>query len=439
MDKLLKWLSSLPKWLIILFTMVFIGGTGYLMYTAVFGTNDKSDNVSDNTEKSGSVIIGMSDAADMADKTKSRLQSYEQGKYQSANDFWDSLDGEQQESKNGEDSSNDGGLNIGSGRSVPDGNGNAYLDPNEYSEMEMYLIRSGFKTKADIDRDHAESRATRKALEDIRNQSSSISANSPLRNQLTQEQQDSLYYARMERTMEISMKYMNQGNKTETVVEEDPEPEERKIDLTSAGNSSMPTDEMQDDGIISSLSNDGYSGGIIKYKDGKVRVKPCKATFLKTEKISAGQRVIIRLIDDLTLSDGTLLPANTHITGTCSLNKRLNIHVAMLHYGGKMFPTNLDAYDNDGTEGIYCPVIENKAKNSAGHIVQQGMNTAGGIASGLLGTTGGIAGRMLGQVGSAAISEISRSIAKDGTVSINVSSGYEFYIFENLDDDKSNK
>ena len=171
MDKLFNSFSSLPKWLLILFAVVLIGGIGYMMYSAVFGSDkDNSNDNSKNIDKRSSVIIGMSDASDVVDKASSRLQAYEQGKHQSANDFWDSLDGVKPETKEGEDNSNDGGLNIGSGRSVPDGNGNAYLDPNEYSEMEMYLIRSGFKTKADIDRDHAESRATRKALEDIRNQ-----------------------------------------------------------------------------------------------------------------------------------------------------------------------------------------------------------------------------------------------------------------------------
>ena len=139
-------------------------------------------------------------------------------------------------------------------------------------------------------------------------------------------------------------------------------------------------------------------------------------------------------MQDLTLSDGTVIPANTHITGTCSFSRRLKIKVSMLHYGNRMFATDLSVYDNDGTEGIYCPLAEETTKKN---------KKAKDIASGAVGAAGSVAGTLLtgnpfiGRVATSGISTITSSINNDGSISVNVSSGYEFYIYENVKEEKN--
>ena len=420
-------IAKLPKWAVLAIGGIGIMFAGYMVYRS-FAPAETGAPIEEKTP--GGVMLGMTDADEKArEEDGSRLSAYDKARF-SAHDFWDS-DLPVLEEKAGEtpgSGGNDGGLRVGSGGGVPiDDNGNVYLDPSEYSEMEMYLIRSGYKSRADIDREHEKDRQRQAVFDAAKVQTSSITMQSSSFNQNS----DSAYFARLERTMEIAQKYSGQPAMAEP--EPEPEPEERRIDVSPSGRQgSIPLETLQDDGIVTSLSQAGYSGGIIRGGDGRVNVRPCRATFLNTEKISSGQRVIIRLLEDLTLADGVQLPANTHLTGTCSLGKRLNIHISMVHYAGKMLPVSLDAFDVEGTEGIYCPVTENKMKESGQNVAGNGIAAVGSVASTVLGATAGYAGRVLGQVGTAVVSEISRSISRDGTVSINVSSGYEFYIYEDL-------
>ena len=162
-----------------------------------------------------------------------------------------------------------------------------------------------------------------------------------------------------------------------------------------------------------------------------VRPKPVKATFLKDEKLVSGNRVIMRLMQDMTLADGTIIPENTHITGTCNIGRRMKINVTVLNYGGRMFPVDISVYDNDGTEGIYCPLVQesNNMKRKAKKVAEGVVSSAGTVAGTLV--TGN---PILGGMATRGIMTATSSIGDDGTVSVKVSSGYEFYVYENVKD-----
>ena len=422
MNKLIAWVSSLPKWAQILLSVVLVGAVICAFIYFMFG-DQLSKKAATAQADNGTKYVEVSDALPGQDLPSSKLDLY---RNYGSDDYWEQLD-------------EDGSSPSRSELATNVGNKSDELDPNEYSEYERYLIQNGYMSKKDVDERHMKNRAKSDVMNDAIAQAWAQD-NTPQRSpEEIQKMKDSMYFERMNKAMEIAMRYSPAGGPSaaaETVSEPEskPEPQPRRIDVTSGGNgSTMPTEDMRTDDIISSLDDVGSGGGIIRYSDGKVKVLPTKATFLKTEKLSSGQRVTIRLMQDLILSSGMRIPANTHISGTCNLGNRLEIHVTMIHYAGKMFPADLTIYDNDGTEGIYCPIIENKMRQKGENVASSSANTAGNVLASMLGRSyAGIAASALTGVGTAAISEISRSIARDGTVSINVSSGYEFYIYENL-------
>ena len=297
------------------------------------------------------------------------------------------------------------------------------LPASIYSRQEISDIMSGKRTKEEVDNEHALMAAMA-----ARTAAATPASERPM----TQAQRDSAYFARMERTIQLASKYAQPAAaepEPETPAPEEPEaPEERHIDLAS---SSPVAGSIDGEGIITSLMSDEPSD-VVHYS-GTIHSKPVKATFLKNETVNNGQRVIIRLMQDLVLSDGTTIPANTHITGICSFSSRLMIDVKMLHYNGRMFPTDISVYDNDGTEGIYCPTVQSGNKKK-----KQAKKVAGDVASGVrtvLGTL--ITGNpFMGTVTRTGLQAATSAINDDGTVSVNVTAGYEFYVFENVKDGK---
>lgn len=415
MDKIIAWFNSLPKWVQILFAVALVSALGFGVYAAVYGLPRK-DTPAETASPSSGVILDVPDGVHNSGIKNSKMASYDQ---YDPNDYWREVAGDPSDSGKGEGS----GLVT---NSYQDPESADYLDPSIYSETDIYLIRSGYKTKKQVDEERMRHEKNMKMLDDAMNVDTSVPAPSRPVNS------DSLYFARLERAMEITQKYSNPAKEAEPPVEEEPQP--RHIDVSGSAQQALPMDSFQSDGIITSLDDvQSSGGGIVRYADGRIQAKPVKATFLKTEKLSNGQRVTVRLLQDLVLSDGTRIPANTHISGTCNLGKRLEINIKTLHYGNKMFPTDLNVYDNDGTEGIYCPIIENKMRQRGENVAEQAATSTGALISGAMSRSYlGLAASALTGIGTAAVSEISRSIARDGSVSINVSSGYEFYIFENV-------
>lgn len=411
-------LDKTPKWALLSGATILLGLVGYGFYYLAFGMQKpKEESVPEN------VMVNMPDP-DVQEYNKTALEEFSDtrngSRRNSVEDYWDYLEG-----------SKGGSLTMADD-----------LDPAVYSQLERTQIRNGLKTKEQIDLEHAQAAQRSKEIGDLYSTAGG-SGYTAQKSRLTPEQQDSLYMARLDQAYRMAAKYSNPGasmpepsqkaGSSSSKIEQEEEPE-RKLDLEEEKDSIIPSDSWADDGIISSLESPSQNG-VVHY-GGSVKVRPVKATFLKNEKLENGNRVIIRLMEDMTLADGTVIPANKHITGTCSIGKRMKINVTMLHYNNKMFPVDISVYDNDGTEGIYCPLVEeaNKTKRKAKKVAQDVIGTAGTLAGTLI--TGN---PILGQMATSGIRQATSSVGSDGSVSVSVSAGYEFYVYENVKEDKKSK
>lgn len=174
------------------------------------------------------------------------------------------------------------------------------------------------------------------------------------------------------------------------------------IDLSGVGSS---------DGIITSL-DDGFEDADVQYEGAK---RPFKCMFVRDQKLTSGQRVTLRLLEDY-VEGRVRIPANTHLAANCKIGDRLELQVRSLEMNGRIVPLALDAYDTDGLQGIYCPETSS-AKNSR-KAREDAISTAGT-------TFGGLVGDLASTVIRTGAS-IARSAS--GEVSVNVVSGYEFYL-----------
>ena len=179
-----------------------------------------------------------------------------------------------------------------------------------------------------------------------------------------------------------------------------PEARQEPIDLSSVGAS---------DGIISSLEDDPSDASV------GYGVRPFKCMFVRDQKLTSGQRVTVRLLEDY-VEGNVRIPANTHLAAICKIGDRLELQIRSLEMNGRIVPLALDAYDTDGLPGIYCPETSS-VKNT--REVSRDALTAGTTAFG--GLVGDIANTVI---------RTGASIARNasGELSVSVVSGYEFYL-----------
>ena len=171
------------------------------------------------------------------------------------------------------------------------------------------------------------------------------------------------------------------------------------IDLSAVGSS---------DGIVSTLDDEPSEG--VSYG-----VRPFRCMFVRDQKLVSGQRVTLRLLEDLPL-DGVVVPANTHLSAICKIGDRLELSVRSLEMNGRIIPLALDAYDTDGLQGIYCP--ETASSKASKRAADDAVSTAGQTFGGLVGNI------------ASTVIRTGASIAKSATgeLSVSVVSGYEFYL-----------
>lgn len=183
---------------------------------------------------------------------------------------------------------------------------------------------------------------------------------------------------------------------------EEPKQEPLSIDLSAVGSS---------DGIISSLDDD-FDDAAVQYEGAK---RPFRCMFVRDQKITSGQRVTLRLLEDY-VEGGVRIPANTHLAAICKIGDRLELQVRSLEMNGRIIPLALDAYDTDGLQGIYCP--ETSAVKNSRQATNDAISTAGTTFGGLV-----------GDIASTVI-RTGATIAKSasGELSVSVVSGYEFYL-----------
>ena len=192
------------------------------------------------------------------------------------------------------------------------------------------------------------------------------------------------------------------GGAAEETPAEELKPEPLSIDLSAVGSS---------DGIISSLDDD-FDDAAVEYEGAK---RPFRCMFVRDQKITSGQRVTLRLLEYY-VEGGVRIPANTHLAAICKIGDRLELQVRSLEMNGRIIPLALDAYDTDGLQGIYCP--ETSAAKNRQRASQDAISTAGTTFGGLVGDL------------ASTVIRTGATIAKSasGEVSVNVVSGYEFYL-----------
>lgn len=166
-------------------------------------------------------------------------------------------------------------------------------------------------------------------------------------------------------------------------------------------------------GIISSLDewDEDFDGSLTDES------MPVKCMFMRDEKVKNGQRVTFRTLQDF-VAGGHLIPANSHLSATCSINERLMLTISSVELGGVIIPLDYQAFDFDGSKGIYCPETgANKNSRSAtNQAVSQGSSMIGG---------------RMGAIASAVV-RTGASIFQSATGEsyVNLTNGYEFYIMK---------
>lgn len=188
--------------------------------------------------------------------------------------------------------------------------------------------------------------------------------------------------------------------------ETSPEPEREPV--TEVRRTSIISSLDDESGLIGSLGTDDTI-----FTDDGTRPFPCM--FSKACKLKDGDRVSIILLEDIVVS-GTLVPRNTHLMASCSISSRLEMKIASLELNGRIISFGYEAYDIDGSKGIYCPDVGNERA------------TVRSRGSGLLGSTlSSRMGRIAGDVVSTGVSLLQ---SRDGERTVSVPAGYTFFIMK---------
>ena len=199
----------------------------------------------------------------------------------------------------------------------------------------------------------------------------------------------------------------------------DVEPEEDTPAEQPAQTITIPSGEVRRSGVISSLDDSWSDGGVSSLDESSPQASaddgmhPFKCMFVREEKIKSGQRVSVRLLEDI-VAGGVLIPKNSHLMASCSLNARLELEIANVEIHGRIISLGYEAYDTDGTKGIYCPDAGDAGR------------TAKNKATSLAGTTlSSRVGRLASDVVSTGVSLIESA---SGERTVTVPAGYAFYI-----------
>lgn len=184
-----------------------------------------------------------------------------------------------------------------------------------------------------------------------------------------------------------------------------------------------PRPQVKRSGAVSSLDEDLSSdlGNGFSTLDGTDRWveagsgKPYRCMFTRDEKVKSGQRITVRLLEDLVI-DGVHVPRNTHLQGVVTVSDRMEVRVNTLDMGGRILSFHFEAYDTDGGKGIYCSDLSKTGKT----VLEQGISTL----SSTLGSGLGRVARDAAAVGASIVRN------KAGEATVSVPAGYTFYIIE---------
>ena len=169
---------------------------------------------------------------------------------------------------------------------------------------------------------------------------------------------------------------------------------------------------------VSTLDDDFSSSGMSSLDDeGSLTIigesHPFKCMFAKESRIKNGQRVSVILLEDIMVG-GIPVPKNTHLMAACKLSDRLELEFDNIEIGGRILHLGYEAYDVDGSRGIYCPDVSATGRQ----VRSRGSNIISSTLSGRM-------GRIASEVLSTGVS-IAQSAA--GEITVSVPAGYTFYI-----------
>lgn len=185
----------------------------------------------------------------------------------------------------------------------------------------------------------------------------------------------------------------------------------------SGGISSLDRDFNMSDGI-SSLDDD--------YSDTN-ETELFKVMFIKDERVASGQRIRLRLLDDMPVGS-IIIPRNTHLSAIASIGERMDITVQSLEINGHIITINCEAYDNDGIKGLYFPTPQG-AKNTQ-NITKEATNLASSSLGNYLSAIPGVAG-LASNIASSAL-KFGVNVATDATnkqtTTATTTSGYTFFL-----------
>lgn len=179
----------------------------------------------------------------------------------------------------------------------------------------------------------------------------------------------------------------------------------------------LPPSKVKRSDVISSLN--GWDGSGMSSLDDSESIHeedqytPFRCMFARESKLTDGQRVTVILLEDLNVS-GVSVPRNTHLMATCQITNRLELEFVNIEIGGRILPLGYEAYDVDGSKGIYCPDA-----GSAGKTVK------GRGADILSSTLSSRLGRVARDVATTGISLVQSA---DGQRTVCVPAGYTFFI-----------
>ena len=186
-----------------------------------------------------------------------------------------------------------------------------------------------------------------------------------------------------------------------------------------------PRAQIKRSGAVSSLDEDvacdlgnGFStlDGTDRWVGGEAG-KPYRCMFTRDEKVKTGQRITVRLLEDLVIGN-THVPRNTHLQGLVNISDRMEVSISSLDMGGKILTFHFEAFDTDGGKGIYCSDLSKTKKE----ITEQGLATASSTLSSRLGRVA----RDAATVGASIVRN------KAGEATVTVPAGYTFYIIEEI-------
>ena len=219
---------------------------------------------------------------------------------------------------------------------------------------------------------------------------------------------------RMREYYENTEAFVPKEQKVESVTTEDTVSKELSTEITTENIGQTAT--IRRSSTISSL-DDGSSGFSSLSDNDSIESGedyPFECMFVRDEKLRNGSRVSVRLLEDMVVG-GVLIPSNTHLMAICSIGNRLELKVTSIEMNSKIYALGYEAYDSDGSKGIYCPDLNAQARKTA---KSQGLSTVGSILGG-----------RLGRLASTAVSTgISIAQSKNGEITVTVPSGYRFFI-----------